>query len=740
MDSKADAQAGYSEIYVGPTCHVQTATSRFGPDAVEEIKAWVFQGPQMNEMGSDEEDDEDEDESDDEYDNEDEADVEVYEALDGQATTTTASSGPEADHSFPPRVAASRCNLTTLSQRYNLYFAAYQDRVYVFQPQRAPRILPPPSLILHPRPSKLAVLYGGYIDPAFGHQINHIIVGNLGNLEIVLFAYDDGDVTAYYTHAIARCIAANSDHGHAPGRGHSRAAHPKPFFHDNVGKSAWGLGVHERSRLIAVGSNLHEVTVFAFAVSDNKVTIRSPEADHSPSVLNDQTALELQRHFQSRTRTWRITLPLGPQGNNIPNLAFVDDEAGEADKVVAVDIYGNAWLLDIWKIGAVPVHWPDYPVRDRMQGSRGWGVVVLPDNSFKPTKTVGDALGLPGNEIVSMRAGWLETTCSLYYIKDLAPDAGSVLMHRAQYDYAGVHSGKKKGDSILDDDFNVWETTSESEDELEDTAMAMVLEQAAVSLTQSTVSGTWSGKLPVVEPLCDAAVSRIEVTAGAQLSRSIIPSFGEVRRLDGNTSLHMEFSRLHGERQRRTKAIDFGKAELPAHLVKGACLLRTSLMDIELQPFDHTETSIVCKYVLTSHNRPGVSTPLELHPHYSERVNMIIHVPELNLVVAGSPVGRVALITPTKTAGRFQHIRVRRGFRVERVLPRRSEDALRPACTLIGIAMSPVPNDRARRLNLHPPRGSTPPIMYRLMLHYRDHTILMYDISRGLGDGDLMIF
>lgn len=365
-------------------------------------------------------------------------------------------------------------------------------------------------------------------------------------------------------------------------------------------------------------------------------------------------------------------------------------------------------------------------------------MVVLPDSSFRPTKTIREALGLPANEIVSVRAGWLETTCSLYYIKDLAPDAGSVLMHRAQYDYAGVHSGKKKGDSILNDDSNVWETTSESEDEPDDTAMA--LEPAAVPLAQSTTSGTWSGKLPVVDPLCDAAVSKIEVAAGAQLSRSIIPSFGEVRRLDGNTSQHTEFSKNFGDRQEKTRSIEIGKAELPARLVKGVCLLRTSLMDIELQPFDRTETSIVCRYVLTSHNRPGVSTPLELHPHYSERVNMVIHVPELNLVVAGSPVGRVALIVPTKTAGRFQHMAVRRGFRIERVLPHRSEDVLRPACTLIGIAMSPVPNDRASRLNLHPPRGSTPPIMYRLMLHYRDHTILMYDISRGLDDGDLMIF
>lgn len=74
----------------------------------------------MNEIGFDEEDDEDEDESDDEHDNDDSDDVEVYEILDGATTTTATPSGLETNHSFPPRIAAARCNLTALSQRYNV--------------------------------------------------------------------------------------------------------------------------------------------------------------------------------------------------------------------------------------------------------------------------------------------------------------------------------------------------------------------------------------------------------------------------------------------------------------------------------------------------------------------------------------------------------------------------------------------------------------------------------------------
>jgi hypothetical protein len=247
-----------------------------------------------------------------------------------------------------------------------LYFAAYQDRIYVYQPRRAgPQILPSPSLILHPRQSKLGEQCGGAIDPRFPHQINHIIVGNLGDLEIVLLAYDDGDTVAYYTHAIIRGLKTTSGQARGPGASPSRqGAHPKPFFHENVGKSAWGLAIHEQSRLIAVSSNLHEVTVFAFAIRRAGITHNLFATDDSPRLECGRTAFELQRHFQSRTRTWRIILPIGRGGNNIPNVSFMDDEQGNADKVVAIDIGGSAWLLDIWNIGTPPIRWPDAFARE----------------------------------------------------------------------------------------------------------------------------------------------------------------------------------------------------------------------------------------------------------------------------------------------------------------------------------------------------------------------------------------
>ena len=44
----------------------------------------------------------------------------------------------------------------------------------------------------------------------------------------------------------------------------------KRLFHENVGSSAWGLAIHSQSRLIAVSSNLKQVSVFAFGVTGSE--------------------------------------------------------------------------------------------------------------------------------------------------------------------------------------------------------------------------------------------------------------------------------------------------------------------------------------------------------------------------------------------------------------------------------------------------------------------------------------
>ncbi|KAK4129326.1 hypothetical protein N657DRAFT_639929 [Parathielavia appendiculata] len=748
MDSEtAGVIEAYEELYVSPTCFVQTAENRFGPDVLDDLKAFVYETSHANDVDFDEdEDDEDDDDGDEE---EDWVDAGLVFLEPHEWELALNNSGLETDpnhaqHGFP-RIATTRHNLTALSQQYNLYFAAYQDKIYVYQPRRAaPQILPSPSLILHPRPSKLGQERGGVLDRRFPHQVNHLIVGNLGDSEIVLLAYDDGDVIAYYTKAIVRCIKGHSDKARSPAASPIRhTAHPKPFFHENVGRSAWGLAIHELSRLIAVGSNLHEVTVFAFALTHTNAGFKMPEVDDSPLLECGQTAFQLQRHFQSRTRTWRIILPLGRTGHNVPNLDFIDDELGEAEKVAATDVVGNVWLLDIWKIGASSIQWADPVMRDQhmIHAYKGWGVLVIPYRNFKPAKTIRESLGLPGGEVIAVTKSeesrvWLDTTCSLYYIKGYTSNPDAIFRHRrARIDYSRTHAASPQCHE--DDLSDAWDSGSDT-DEYDPACTAKPADtvgKLSCSLTADQEEDRWLSISPFSGKRLDLVID--DMSDETQLSRCIIPSFGETQ--PNVSEAQWALFNPANNRAERTRQLEFSKAKLPSHLAKNYCLLRTSTTDVELQPFDRDAPCIECKYLLTNNTRPATNMPWDLHPVYSERISMLLHVPALNLVVAGSPTGRVALITLTKTAKRLHLTRVRYGFRVDCVLPRKADEdkKLRPECTLIGVAMSPAPSRAGKGLELRPKAG---PVMYRLILHYKDHTILMYDVARCADQEELLVF
>lgn len=83
-----------------------------------------------------------------------------------------------------------------------MYFAAYKDTIHITIPRTLKQILPGvPDLILRlPKSDKAD---DGYLDDRFPHSVNNMLIGNLGNKEILLFCSDDGDVTAYYTDLLA---------------------------------------------------------------------------------------------------------------------------------------------------------------------------------------------------------------------------------------------------------------------------------------------------------------------------------------------------------------------------------------------------------------------------------------------------------------------------------------------------------------------------------------------------------
>ena len=106
----------------------------------------------------------------------------------------------------------------------------------------------------------------GHLNPHRPHSVNNVIVGNLGEQEVVLCGCDDGDVLAFYTDALARAVERREGFDETE-EAKKVADEVQPFFHVNVRLSAWGLSIHEKARMIAISSNMHEITVFAFALS-----------------------------------------------------------------------------------------------------------------------------------------------------------------------------------------------------------------------------------------------------------------------------------------------------------------------------------------------------------------------------------------------------------------------------------------------------------------------------------------
>lgn len=341
-----------------------------------------------------------------------------------------------------PRVARLRMNLTSLSQHYDLYFVAYRGYVHVYRPSRTAEsiIKGSPLLILDPEDSKtsMAAFAQGHVNRTCPHEVNHMVIGDLGEKEIMLIARDNGDVVAWYTHTIARYIEAitawkRSSHGRTRHANSTKPSSPTHFFAANVGLSAWGLAIHTKTRIIAVSSNTSEVTVFAFALESDAVDSqfeRVPTGQWSSGPFiherRERDEGDLEDSFGTRQRTWRIIITFGREASNLPSISFCDDLNGNADRVAAIDIHGYLWIAEIWTIGTRRVvvfpHIVPYPQGEPYNNVLGWNVLAVTDAQLRPTKSVRAAIGLRPSRAVyraaKTRGSWFDISKSMAQVED----------------------------------------------------------------------------------------------------------------------------------------------------------------------------------------------------------------------------------------------------------------------------------------------------------------------------------
>lgn len=125
-------------------------------------------------------------------------------------------------------------------------------------------------------------------------------------------------------------------------------------------------------------------------------------------------------------------------------------------------------------------------------------------------------------------------------------------------------------------------------------------------------------------------------------------------------------------------------------------------------------------------------------PTLNTSSSQLVKIPELSLLILGSVTGRVVLITATYSTETLKFddaLTLRPGqisYRIESILPSMSQQLIsaRPVFPLVGIAVSPLQEKTENS-------GVVEEKRFRLLLHYYDHSILSYELSRrtiGLHD------
>ncbi|KAI9375862.1 hypothetical protein BJX61DRAFT_492799 [Aspergillus egyptiacus] len=345
---------------------------------------------------------------------------------------------PTADDISPPRIAHWRCNLTALSQRRNLLFVACSHQIYVWEPAGASQTLGrKPGMIINPVMKEPRGI--GYIRPAFPHEINSILVDDLGREEVLLLATDSGNVCGYRVEAIFSALKRATESGKTrPVDG----AEVMPFFLEYVGASAWGLAIHKYARLIAVSANSELVTVFAFALVNpasgrNDDTLPELAEDDEFTdvgqtwldVRTDEQLQQLKHLMPGQHRTRNIKLSYAGHFSNIPSVSFLNcDLDPNGTWMVSTDIENKVLVWKVWEdLGPFNIYYfnqetyRSFPNTLRSD-DRGWSVIALDPRSFQLLKSTEEACG--GQPQRREKDG--QTVLDLTKVSSKIPDASRI--------------------------------------------------------------------------------------------------------------------------------------------------------------------------------------------------------------------------------------------------------------------------------------------------------------------------
>lgn len=530
------------------------------------------------------------------------------------------------------------------------------------------------------------------------HSVNNMIISDLGSEEILLCACDDGDVIGYHTKDLLRRIPlgpsqcvwrwqlstlrveANEPAGPV-------VDPPRCCFHENVGRSAWGLAVHKEARLIAASSNTHQVTVWAPALtSDASVVDINAESDEPEEGLRtrqsvsfvDNSVISQSRFYVkqklSSGRAKDQQRILAGHESNIPCIAFCNTSQDLGGRYLASTCIDSTTL--IWDVdGGYPARFlrpVDPRIDDHLQFQEldemraGWGVIFLDIRSFSSN---------------SLEASWAQAEGQR---RETYPHHPGVEL----YDITKSRSHVRNAGTWVPFPPSRRRRPTENED-----ALAPEVESGFRSEDEQ------QDPEPIFMMPADFAFE----------------SNGSYPCITRNGAVAPEES--------LPKSPIMLLCPHAIHLFQSPAFLSLAPGVRSTKSAQRSGPVTLLRFPLAQRMSPALEASLAPH----DRMNLFTQIPELGVVLVGSPVGRVAVITlhrlrldPTTTPDGCE-TEPFYTMRLDHLLPTKEQERAncRPMQQLVGISASPIFGHG----------GEASRERWRVILLYRDNTVLAYELA-----------
>ncbi|KAF2826473.1 hypothetical protein CC86DRAFT_382501 [Ophiobolus disseminans] len=621
-----------------------------------------------------------------------------------------------------PLVKEWRCELTALSQKYNIYFVGCTDVVNVYQPSFPNQAISgDPILVLHPPTSRRpqpGSLHNGN-DPDDPHSINRLHVDYLGDDEILLMTCDDGDVVAYRMEEIQTALGRLADNSSQE----PLANEIRTFLHRNVGASAWGIAVHRNARMIAFSANTYQVTIIAFALTTRRDGSPEPEfSDPLPALKDNEETIDFSLR---REREHMFTVAAN---TNIPSIAF--DNTGKdpiGRWLLSSSIDGKTMLFDLHKQRLSSVFQMGW-----CRSTKHPGQSPLSDSSrcrcgdwFHVSHAIWGAMFLDvlsAHEASPRDVLDLECQTKAPFFQD-ATKQNQHFALRAEYN-PNEDAAQSRPGTPLDITDGTDDSCSDPEDSDEEAS-----------------EGSVSIEYKEEDEDSDAGHSQDNHHAGgypaANLAPHVIPTgFYEQTRIQPRQP-YCEITNIANSKE--------GDNHLPYLVITTDDLFLVQRPPLSEPKYPPDPTY---PYLVTT-----MRYPLRPRAEFSGietygRQCFFKQIPELGMFIIASSLGRAAIFSLTRRRRAPGDEESTYGFQMEYMLPfipGRENDIWCPALSgakLAGIAVSPIQGMLDKPVGTPSEEVGYDARAYgegrwRLMMYYTDHTVVSYEIMRKKKDGQL---